>query len=202
MADETIRVTLQRRLSETAREIARLIKELDDIQKAMVALEMSPEDNPNMPEVRARARLIASAKFKAAHPDTSNTVTGTLVGPAAGQAEIQRSLDHIQREFQKEAVKIDRRFGPKRPPPRERINEPIEELPIYVLILKILVEDYPNGATMQQLISKFIEKYHREITSNTFAVSLNQLKKSGDVSTEHRLWYATDKESGGNDLGK
>lgn len=94
-----------------------------------------------------------------------------------------------------DAQKVDGRFGQKRPPIRERLSEPVETVAYPVLIVRALIERYPEGATSQQLASFIANQYNRITTPNTFSVMLNQLKKLGEIRTEHLVWHLVDKEA-------
>jgi hypothetical protein len=170
MASETIREMLLHRYQEITAQMQVLAAEQDDVRKAMAALGLEPEKESEMvPKESVFQSQRAEQQSKPS--DRRPKKRGPPEEPREG----------------------DRRFGPKRPPLRERINGPIEAMPLSVLILKLLCEEYRNGATSPQLMDHIRTVFGRKFTNNSFGVILNVLKQQDEIYTENRLWYLADK---------
>jgi hypothetical protein len=80
----------------------------------------------------------------------------------------------------------------RRPPPRERMDGPIDKLPLKVLIIKSLKEKFTEGASSNS-IREFIEKeWKRTFTAGTFSVMLTVLKDSREIYQRNRIWHLMD----------
>jgi hypothetical protein len=78
-------------------------------------------------------------------------------------------------------------------PTRSRINDPIETLPLRVLLVKALAERFPNGATSNQLHEYITGVWGKASSMGVVSVDLSNLIKEGEVYKENRLWYLADK---------